>query len=175
MIIKIIYKIIFLIKLSFSPNVYFEKCKSQNENKENIFLNKLKHSIKNKYFVEIGFHHLEYNCICLAQNNFQGLMIDGGRKINILMLKLIFFLLNKKINIKNKFITRENIISFLKDRSDIGCLSIDIDGNDFWIIKKIIDEKIFPEIIIIEYNASFLKKSISVPYEENFDRKKKHF
>jgi len=164
-----------LIRLCFYPNIYFDKCKSQNDNKENIFLNELKNNIKNKYFIEIGFHHIEYNCICLVQDNFQGLMIDGGRKINIFMLKLIFFLIGKKIHIKNQFITRENIISFLRDRSDIGCLSIDIDGNDFWIIKKIIDEKIFPEIIVIEYNASFLEKSISIPYEENFDRKRKHF
>ena len=54
---------------------------------------------------------------------------------------------------------------------NIGCLSLDIDGNDYWILKKIINENICPEVIITEYNASFLDKSISVPYDESFDRK----
>ena len=57
---------------------------------------------------------------------------------------------------------------------NIGCLSLDIDGNDYWILKKIINENICPEVIITEYNASFLYKSISVPYDESFDRKTKH-
>ena len=53
-------------------------------------------------------------------------------------------------------------------------MSIDIDGNDYWILKKIVESNIFPEVIVVEYNASFLDRSISIPYDELFDRKKKH-
>ena len=46
---------------------------------------------------------------------------------------------------------------------------MDIDGNDYWILKEIYS-LVKPEIIVTEYNASFLKASITVPYDENFVR-----
>ena len=173
MIIKIINKITFLINIFFSNELFYIKCRSQNENKENIFLNYLSNFIKNKNFIEVGFHHLEFNCVGLIKKDFKGLMIDGGRLSNILLLKLIVLIIKKDIKVLRKFIITENIIQLLSFKN-IGCLSLDIDGNDYWILKKIINENIFPEVIIVEYNASFLDKSISVPYDQSFDRKVKH-
>ena len=49
------------------------------------------------------------------------------------------------LNITNKFITRENInkiINEFKPPNDIGLLSIDIDGNDYWILKELDLEKL---------------------------------
>ena len=173
MIIKFINKIIFLIKFTFDSELFYKTSKSQNENRENIFLDYLSNFIVNKSFIEIGFHHLEFNCISLIKKNFKGLMIDGGRPINIFLLKFIIFMLKKKITILRKYLTKDNVLELISFKN-IGCLSLDIDGNDYWILKKIIDENISPEVIITEYNASFLNKSISVPYDELFDRKIKH-
>ena len=173
MIIKFINKITFLIKFMFDSNLFYKKSRSQNNNKENIILDYLSNFIENKNFIEIGFHHLEFNCISLVKKNFRGLMIDGGRPINILLLKFITFILRKDITIIRKYLTRDNILESMRFKN-IGCLSLDIDGNDYWILKKIINENICPEVIITEYNASFLYKSISVPYDESFDRKTKH-
>ena len=78
----------------------------------------------------------------------------------------------KKIKIINKFINKKNILEIIPKK--IGILSIDIDGNDYWILNRIIKNKIFPEIIIIEYNASFLDKKITIPYKENFNRHDEH-
>ena len=83
------------------------------------------------------------------------------------------------LNITNKFITRENInkiINEFKPPNDIGLLSIDIDGNDYWILKELDLKKINPLILIIEYNSLFGNKyKITVPYDNNFQRKKKSF
>ena len=173
MIIKFINKIIFFIKFLFDNKHFYKKSKSQNNNEENTFLDYLSSFINSKSFIEIGFHHLEFNCISLIKKDFNGLMIDGGRPINILLLKFITFILKKNIIILRRYLTRDNIIKSIIFKN-IGCLSLDIDGNDYWILKKIINENILPEVIITEYNASFLNKSISVPYEELFDRKIKH-
>ena len=174
MIIKIINKIIFLLQIFFSNKLFFDVCKSQNNNKENIFLTYLGDFINNKNFVEIGFHHMEFNCLGLIEKNYKGLMIDGGRLTNILLLKIIFLIIKKKVKVIKKYLTLENIFQSI-DFKKIGCLSLDIDGNDYWILKKIINDNILPEVIIVEYNASFLDKNISVPYDKNFDRKKKHY
>ena len=48
-------------------------------------------------------------------------------------------------------------------------LSIDTDGNDFWIWKEI--KEIKPIILIIEYNAKLGNtKSLSIKYTSNFKR-----
>ena len=55
----------------------------------------------------------------------------------------------------------------------VGILSIDIDGNDYWIWKEI--NTIDPSIVIIEYNARLGKdKTYVVPYEKNFEKSKKN-
>ena len=65
-----------------------------------------------------------------------------------------------------EFITKENINNIIKNMSevDIGILSIDIDGNDYWIWNEI--EVIKPDIVIIEYNARLGSKlSLTIPYK----------
>ena len=173
MFIKFIKKINLFFKILLSQNYYFETCKSQNDNKENLFLVSLSELVENKNFVEIGFHHLEYNTIGLIKKNFSGQLIDGGSKINIFIMKFLIYILQKKVKISNIFVTKKNITKTIKQK-DIGFLSIDIDGNDFWILKTIIDEGVLPEVIITEYNPSFLNHNISIPYEEFFNRIEKH-
>ena len=47
--------------------------------------------------------------------------------------------------------------------------AMDVDGNEYWLIDKILSKEIIPEVIITEYNASFLDYSITVPYDKDFD------
>ncbi len=58
----------------------------------------------------------------------------------------------------------------LRKIKDLGVLSIDIDGNDFWFLKKLV--KLKSAIIVIEYNSKFSQIMISLPYEKDFDRTK---
>ncbi len=171
MIIKFFRKVFLLIKIIINKNFFYKIAKSQNNNKENIFLKRVSKKLENRSFIEIGFHHLEFNSIGLIENNFSGILIDGGRKINCFIMKLIIFIINKNIKVINYFITKENLIKII-NKKKIGCISIDIDGNDYWIVKEILNNKILPEIFVVEYNASFLNLPITVPYKKNFDRYK---
>lgn len=52
---------------------------------------------------------------------------------------------------------------------EVDLLSIDIDGNDYWIWKAI--DIIQPRVVVIEYNASFgPDRSLTIPYSEDFRR-----
>lgn len=56
---------------------------------------------------------------------------------------------------------------------DIGLLSIDIDGNDYWVLDKI--TAISPRILVCEYNPILGDKhAITIPYRPDFDRMKAH-
>ena len=66
------------------------------------------------------------------------------------------------------------IISNYTKNEDIGLLSIDIDGNDYWIWEAI--NVIKPRIIVAEYNSAFgATKKLTVPYKSDFVREQEHF
>ncbi len=55
----------------------------------------------------------------------------------------------------------------------IDLFSLDLDGNDYWIIKEAELSSI--KVVVVEYNALFGgQKALTVPEEEDFDRAKKH-
>ena len=57
---------------------------------------------------------------------------------------------------------------------DIGMLSIDIDGNDYWVWKAI--DSVKPAIVVCEYNAVFGDlHRITVPYRPDFQRTRAHY
>jgi hypothetical protein len=74
------------------------------------------------------------------------------------------------------WITRENIDALLQSAGfgeDVGLLSIDIDGNDYWIWEAI--QSIRPAIVVVEYNSLLGLRPIAVPYREDFDRADAHY
>ncbi len=161
-----------IIRTLLNKDYYFSKFKSQSGNNEKTFITKLYSKFENKVFLEIGFHWFQFNCIGLVEKNFKGFLIDGGKKKNIIIMKLLCYFHNFKIKVLNLFVDTENILKILP--KNLGILSIDIDGNDYWILKKILENKQDIELIVVEYNSSLLDKSISVPYDKNFERHKKH-
>ena len=66
-------------------------------------------------------------------------------------------------------VTRETI-NELVDRSglphDIDLMSVDIDGNDYWVWDAL--ERVVPKIVIIETHIEFGMRSIVVPYDRNY-------
>lgn len=66
---------------------------------------------------------------------------------------------------------------FKRAKSHLGkldVLSIDIDGNDYWILKQIPLNEF--EVVVVEYNPSLSDSGpVTVVYDPNFDRRKKHF
>ena len=153
---------------------YFLLTKSQFNNEENEFISFLSKYINSKNFVEIGFHYREINCINLLRDNFSGTMVDAnmGEKFNTEIMKFISKMTKRPTKIIKRFINLENIDDIFSMKK-LGCLSIDIDGNEFWIISKILDNGLIPEVIVTEYNASFLNHEVSVPYDKEFNIHKK--
>ena len=157
--------------------IWKKKAISQNDNKDSEALLRYAEELKvNKSFVEFGFGPFQYNSIGLTKQHYKGLLIDGtksscdqGNKI-LKSLKLNVTAICHWITLESL----EPIIDFVKKNDGkLGVLNIDIDGNDYWILKKLLLH-FKPEIICVEYNASFLLKNITIPYAANFDRHKTH-
>lgn len=133
--------------------------------------------IKNKTFIEFGVENFfESNCrFLLMKDNWSGFVIDGSIKA-IQTLKKSYFYWKYHINALADFVTKENINELLSKSGfdeDLGILSVDIDGNDYFVLQAIHVFK--PRILICEYNAVFgATRKISIPYETNFDRTNKH-
>jgi hypothetical protein len=76
------------------------------------------------------------------------------------------------LRLVDAFVTRENINNLIADAGfagDIGILSIDIDGNDYWVWQAI--TVVRPVIVVIEFNARFgPDRSVTIPYDPAFSR-----
>ena len=169
--IKKIKYYLYLTSLIFDKHKFFSKIKSQNDDLESKFLQEFIKKIDNKSFIEFGFHPLEFNTIHLMTSNFRGVLVDANKK-NVLFLKILGFFQNYKIKVVDLFLNKENIVQVIN--KDYGIFSIDVDGNDYWLTKEVLESKRNFDLMIVEYNSSFLDKSITTPYDENFNRHNKH-
>jgi len=129
-------------------------------------------------FIEIGVgDYRECNTRFLFERTSpKGLVIDCIKDLKVKISKNIK-LWRGDITILEKFISPENINLILKQNGfnkDIDLFSLDVDGIDYWILKKL--PKNFTKIAIIEFNSNFgSKKEITVPKIKNFDRTKYHY
>ena len=135
--------------------------------------------VENNIFIEFGVeNYLESNTrFLMMNNNWGGFVMDGSEK-DIQNLKKRNWLWKYNLTAKSVFINNDNINDLISNTgySNIGLLSIDIDGNDYHIFKEIDLSKINPSIIILEYNSIFGKdRLITVPYHKYFNRTKAHY
>lgn len=133
--------------------------------------------IQEHSFVEFGVEtYVEANTLFLVRHrNWRGLVIDGSREnINLIHRSQVYW----KYDLKAvcAFITKDNINQLISGSGfggDIGILSVDVDGNDYWIWQAI--DCISPRIVIAEYNSVFGPNAfVSVPYDPGFVRAEKH-
>lgn len=134
--------------------------------------------IEHPIFVEFGVeNYTESNTRFLLMNNhWSGLVIDGAdRNIEFIKRDPIYWRHNLKAECA--FVTAENINELLKASGvdgDIGLLSIDIDGNDYWVWDAV--KVVSPRIVIVEYNARFgPHRAVTVPYDPSFNRAEAHY
>ena len=131
-----------------------------------------------KSFLEIGTQdYKESNTrFLLINKNWEGFLIEGNDK-EVKKIKSQRIYWKHQLKVKNEFITKENINNVIKKLNvpkKLGLLSLDIDGVDYWILKKL--TILEPSIVICEYNSLYgLNKSITVPYKKDFDRSKEHY
>ena len=161
-------------KNNFNINKFGIKIYSQND-EDGIILYILKHiGVKTKKFVEVGVENgIECNTTNLLKNfNWSGAQIEGNKKLYNnakIQLKKVLGKKIKNLKLLNIFVTKKNINQILKKYSgkEIDLLSIDIDGNDFWIWKAINCVK--PRLVVIEYNSFFGPTlSCTIPYNHKF-------
>ena len=134
--------------------------------------------IPNKTFIEFGVgNYTESNTRFLVLNdNWTGLVMDGSEK-NIKYIKQDAIHWRHDLTAVCAFVDRENINQLFRNNGfagEIGLLSIDIDGNDYWIWDAI--EVVDPATVIVEYNSHFgCRHAVTVPYDAQFDRAITHF
>lgn len=131
---------------------------------------------KKKTFVEFGGGGKSSNSLNLVVfHGWSGLLIDGS-KTDLEKNRNLLNTLAPNNNVKylNAWITEENINDLIGGvfKGEIDFLSIDIDGNDYYIWKAI--NVIQPRIVCIEYNGSLGMKSLSVPYNKSFTASRLH-
>jgi hypothetical protein len=130
-----------------------------------------------KTFVEFGVQdYRESNTRFLLMNdNWRGLVIDSSTEL-MARLRMEDFYWRHDLTDVSAFITTENINALIRDAGfagPIGVLSIDIDGNDYWVWEAL--EVVDADIVIAEYNSVFgPSRAISVPYDPGFVRQDVH-
>jgi hypothetical protein len=128
--------------------------------------------IPKKTFIEFGVeNYREANTRFLMINNYwSGFIIDAS-KANVASIKSEQLYSFYDLSVEASFITKSNINLLLSKsgfNENLGILSIDIDGNDYWIWSKI--DKYCPVIFICEYNSLFGLEPYTIPYKEDFIR-----
>lgn len=129
-------------------------------------------------FVEFGVqNYKESNTrFLLLNNNWKGLVMDASREyINSIKMEDIYW--RHSFTALEAFINRDNINNLIESagiKGDIGLLSIDIDGNDYWVWERI--NIIKPVIVIVEYNSLFGSgRAVTIPYDPDFIRTNAHY
>lgn len=133
-------------------------------------------AVSNTTFVEFGVeNYREANTRFLLENrNWRGLIMDGSAQ-NMTSVKADSVYWKHDLTAVYAFIDRDNVNDLIASRfsGEIGLLSIDIDGNDYWVWERI--TAVNPIIVVCEYNAVFGDTAaVSIPYDRAFFRTRAH-
>lgn len=137
--------------------------------------------VRNRYFVEFGCGNgSECNTANLSVNfGWRGLLLDADEDRIAHARAFYDRMLGARadnVRITRARVTAENINDILRRQAperEIDLLSIDIDGNDYWVWRAI--EAVAPRVAVIEYNAVYgPERSLTVKYDPEFRRWAKH-
>lgn len=136
-------------------NKFGKKCFSQTD-EDGITLeilrriNKLEKGVYAEFGVGDG---TENNTLILAAMGWKGFWVGGE--------ELAFQTGSKKFNYQREWITRDNIIELTHNglevihAEEIDVISIDLDGNDIYLVEEMLEKGMKPSLFIVEYNAKF--------------------
>jgi hypothetical protein len=133
--------------------------------------------VANDCFVEFGVQdYREANTrFLLMQDGWRGLVLDADAG-NVRAIAASELYWRHQLTALCRFVTRENINALLREggaEGDIGLLSIDIDGNDYWVWQAV--DAVRPRIVACEYNSLFgAHRALTVPYQADFARGRAH-
>lgn len=113
----------------------------------------------NKTFVELGVGNgLENNSVLLLIQGWSGLWIEGSDKnIRAIRSKFASLIKSDTLRVHHTFVTRDRINDDIRTHThspEPDFFSLDLDGNDFHILKAI--DSVKPRVVSLEYNAKFI-------------------
>ena len=150
-------------------NSYGKKCFSQND-EDGITLEIIKRlGVKKGVFAEFGpGNGLENNTICLAALKWKGFWA-GSEDLKFKYNN------SKNFHFFKEWITKENVLNIFNEgiknlnEKKVDVLSLDLDGNDIYILEELIKNIKHPSLIIAEYNAKFPPPiKFKIKYEPKF-------
>ncbi len=125
-------------------------------------------------FLDIGAANgINSNCANLAINcGWRGVFVDGDEKS--VDSGRLFYQGHPDTKLYppafvHEHVTRENVNRVVAEaglEGDIDFLSIDIDGNDYWIWEAL--ECVTPKVVMIETHVEFGLRNIVVPYDKDY-------
>jgi hypothetical protein len=128
----------------------------------------------NKVFIDIGSANgINSNCANFAVNfGWHGLFMDGNE--NGIKEGREFYNSHSDTwayppKFKHAFIQRENVNHLIEAagfKGEVDLVSIDLDGNDYWVWDAL--NVVSPRVVIIETHVEFGFKSIVVPYDKDY-------
>jgi hypothetical protein len=128
--------------------------------------------VSNRVFVEFGVGDgTENNSLYLMLSGWQGLWIEGSQANAAAIRDQCSSLIQEgKLHFLRGFVDRDSInetIGKSPHSGEIDLLSIDIDGNDYWVWEAI--SVVQPRVVVIEYNAVFRPPlAIVAEYDKEF-------
>jgi hypothetical protein len=128
--------------------------------------------VSNQVFVEFGVGDgTENNTLYLMLSGWRGLWIDGSETSAIAIRgQFSSFIRTGQLSFVHGFVDRDSIngiIEKARHSGEIDLLSIDIDGNDYWVWEAI--SIVQPRVVVIEYNAVFRPPlSVVAEYDQSF-------
>jgi len=128
--------------------------------------------VTNRTFIEFGVGDgTENNTTYLMLSGWRGLWMDGS-DANAAAIRGRFatFIQDGQLSFVQAFVDRDSINSTIEKAGpsgEIDLVSIDIDGNDYWVWEVMSIVK--PRVLVIEYNALFRPPvSVVAEYNRNF-------
>jgi hypothetical protein len=129
-------------------------------------------------FIEFGVENYREAStrFLLLNDNWSGLVMDGSESyVSSIRREAIYW--RNDLTALARFITRENINSIIREAGfsgRLGLLSIDVDGNDYWIWEAL--TAVDPALVVVEYNGIFgSRAAVTIPYQPNFLRQLAHY
>jgi hypothetical protein len=131
-----------------------------------------------RVFIEFGVENYEESNtrFLLMNDNWRGLIMDSS-PVNMAHVRTSSYYWKHDLTAVAAFIDKENVNELFRGQGftgEIGLLSIDIDGNDYWVWDRI--EAVNPIIVVVEYNSIFgARHAVTIPYDPSFSRSQAHY
>jgi hypothetical protein len=133
---------------------------------------------RNRFFFEIGSADGLENCTAwLAHSRgYGGVMVEGDP---VLLERCRKMLQGRIWNVQavNLMVDAENVSSLMKlcPYRDPDVFVLDIDGIDYYVMKRVLELDYRPKVILVEYNSAFgPNRAVTVPYKPGLSRWKEH-